>query len=132
MVPEFQHLAYLLRSRWTRPLRDTAIVVATASTGARLGGRGGRQPRRSETTHDLHLAAVYLKLRRENLRLAARWVSEALIQAEGGGQDEKLPDALIRLRSGTTAIEFGGVYSARKLAEFHEHCASHGFAYEVW
>ncbi|NOT01219.1 MAG: hypothetical protein HOP29_11390 [Phycisphaerales bacterium] len=131
-APDFDALAYRLRKRWNLPPRSTPVVIASAGAGEWLGGRGGRRPRRSEATHDLHLTAVYLKMRAEQPKRAARWISEAIIQAEGGGRDEKLPDAIIRNRAGATAIEMGGLYTAKKLAAFHDDCARRGMAYEIW
>jgi hypothetical protein len=130
--PDFGASAYRLRTRWTEPVRATAIVIATARTGVWLGGYGGRPPRRSEATHDLHLAAVYLRMLREQPKRARRWISEARLLADGAGRDEKLPDAIVRSRGGSTAIEFGGSYPPNKLAAFHAYCAERHLAYELW
>lgn len=69
-------------------------------------------------------------LRDQDARRAARWISEAGLLAAGASG--KLPDALLKLRSGKIAVEFGGAYTARKLAEFHEYCERQRLAYEVW
>lgn len=131
-LPEFGRVAYQLKSRWTQPPQETAVAIASKSAGTWLGGRGGRPPRRSEATHDLHLGTVFLRLMRDQPARAARWVSEASLQSVGRGRNEKLPDALLRLRAGTTAIELGGAYSKTKLSEFHAHCVREKYAYEIW
>jgi len=131
-TPEFGKIAYCLKSRWRHPPQATRIVIATAEAGTWLGGYGGRIPRASETTHDLHLASVYLRMLKAQPRRARKWESEARLLARGGGRGEKLPDALIRSRGGATAIEFGGAYPVTKLRAFHEHCRNRGLAYELW
>lgn len=128
--PDFGPVSHRLRARWQHPPRATNVVYATTAAGAWMGGQGGRAPRRSEATHDLHLAAVYLRLLREHPHRAAGWVSEGRLLA--GGSDGKLPDAVIELRDERTAVEFGGAYSVRKLEAFHEHCESCGLNYEIW
>jgi hypothetical protein len=130
--PQFGALSYQLARRWTEPVRSIRTVYATSCGAGAVGGVAGRAPRRSETTHDLHLAQVYLKLLREQPERAASWESEALtLQRDGGVRGEKRPDAILRLRP-HVAIEFGGAYSAKKLRAFHEHCREHGLAYEIW
>lgn len=130
--PDFGPLSYRLRSRWTKAPRPTTGFIATKAAGSAFAGSGGRRPRPSEMTHDLHLTAVFLRLLAESPSVAESWVSEAAQYAAGGGRDERLPDALIRTKEGVTVVEFGGAYSKRKLAEFHEHCAERSLPYELW
>lgn len=131
-APDLGSIAYRLQARWTEPLRLTRGVIATKLAAAQQGGIGGRAPRLSELTHDLHLAAVFIRLRREDPQLAMTWQSEAGQYAEGGGRDERLPDAMIGVGRERMAIEFGGAYAKRKLEEFHDHCAERAQPYEVW
>lgn len=60
--PNFGAVAYQVQARWEQAPTPTTVVVATARAGHWCGGQGGRRPRTSEITHDLHLAAVYLRL----------------------------------------------------------------------
>jgi hypothetical protein len=130
--PDFGRLSYQLRVRWKEPLRMTHALIATKLAAGQLGGSGGRFPRPSELTHDLHLAAVFLNLRRSDPARSKTWLSEASQYALGGGRDERLPDAVVGNGRHQVAIEFGGAYSKAKLIEFHEHCAANSLQYEIW
>lgn len=130
--PDQGALAYRLRTRWNEPLVDTPCVIATAFAGRFFGGYGGRKPRRAETTHDLHLSAVFLQMQTNHPERAATWISE-----EGRKKDlehgEKLPDAIVTDGDHLTVIELGGKsYDRPKLEAFHDHCAGRNLAYEVW
>jgi hypothetical protein len=133
VTPNFGPIAYRLKSRWYGETQNTPIVVATRRAAGRYGGSGGRKPRRTEATHDIGLAAVYLRLLKSDPNRAKNWVSEAQLVALGGGRNEKLPDALIRSNSNRgTIIEFGGQYSKAKLEEFHAAAKAKDFPYELW
>lgn len=133
--PDFGAVAYRLKSRWKQAPISTPLVHATRVAVRMFGGfTGGRGPRPSEATHDLHLAQVFLRLQKSDPKLAKSWCSESEQYAEGRGRNERLPDAIIRGRRGgsppTRIIEFGGAYSKPKLIEFHQ--AMSRFFYEVW
>jgi hypothetical protein len=132
--PEFGQLAYRLQSRWCRPVQPTTLVLAAKLANKRFGGYvGGRPPRRSEVTHDLHLAAVYLWFLEHRPALAKRWVSEHEQYALGGGRNARLPDAIVphrHNRQKDLVIEFGGAYAKSKLQEFHEEL--NHLAYQIW
>ena len=130
--PDFGRVAYRLRSRWQAPLVPTDAVIATPRAKQLLGGYiGGRKPRRSEATHDVHLTQVYLRLRRTDPDFAAQWVSDAQQYAEGGGKNARLPDAIIRDgKSIRMLIEFAGAYSKQKLEAFHGQAKRH--SYQLW
>lgn len=127
--PDFSALAPSLAKRWTEPERATSCVAATQQAAAQFGGSGGRLPRDSEATHDIHLAAVHLRMAQELPTRAASWTSEAALRK---GQGIKIPDAIVRDGKYQTAIEFGGSYSADKLAGFHRYCEGRGLGYELW
>lgn len=127
--PGFGELARCLRARWSNEAEDTTFVTATRSAGNDLGGHGGRRPRISEATHDLHLAAVYLRMRSELPTRARSWMPEFALRGMPG---ERVPDALVRDGRYNTAIEFGGEYPEEKLRLFHEDCARRGRGYEIW
>jgi hypothetical protein len=127
--PDFAKASYALRSRWRLPAVPTRCFIASRAAGRMFGGSGGRYPRESEETHDIHLSAVYLRLRATESAIAATWVSEAQIKNERRQRKGKLPDAIVEK---TRVVEFGGAYKKQKLLGFHKFCEAKGFEYEVW
>lgn len=121
--------AYRVRQRWTEPLQATRVVLATDEARGLLGARPGRPIRRSETTHDVHLAAVYLGYRERDPEAAARWVSGDELRTDAF---EKVPDAVIRDDRGGIArvIDFAGSYSAGKLKAMHAEYSR--IPHELW
>jgi len=131
--PEFGKASYQLKSRWNQPPISIKCVIATTLAGRSFGGSGGRFPRESERTHDLHMSAIFLDYRRLHPEAIPFWRSEARILWErGGSKTEKLPDAILDFPQGPTIIEFGGAYSKSKLTRFHEYCETIETPYEVW
>lgn len=132
-MPDFGPIAQILKSRLQGPPSSIRVFAATARAVRQVGGNPGRLPRRSETTHDLSLAAVYLLLCRTAPNRARHWVSEAELAARGEGRGQKLADALL-VEPGCppTVVEFGGQYPKQKLAAFHADCAERGRNYEIW
>lgn len=132
--PDFGAAAYRLKARWTESPVSTPLAFASRAAVTMFGGyTGGRGPRPTEATHDLHLAQVYLRMTDADAKIARRWISENEQYAEGRGRNERLPDAVIRGRSGSPplrVVEFGGAYSKAKLIAFHEAVCQ--FPYEVW
>lgn len=130
--PSLGSIAHAAKQRWTMDPVSTTFITATSAGGRVMGGEGGRAPRTSEATHDLHVAAVFLRMRRELRTRAVSWRSEASVLASRDGRSEQLPDALVRDGRATTAIEFVGEYPAAKLSAFHKYCAAKGYGYELW
>jgi len=130
--PEFSTLAAALARRWRQRACPVPCVIATRSAGTWLGGHGGRQPRRSEISHDLTLANVYLRWRCENPYAIGEWYSESRLSGLGFGKATRLPDALVRRDGQPWVVEVGGLYSADKLADFHAFCSVQGLPYELW
>jgi hypothetical protein len=133
--PNFGAVSYRLRSRWKHRVLPTKVFLATKKAVKLFGGDiWDRASRRSEATHDIHLATVYLHHLGSAPEVAEAWVSEHTVLAEGGGQGEKLPDALIRFQSDSQQesfiLEFGGAYRKSKLEEFHAAFAHR--RYELW
>lgn len=131
-APDLAAAARLTRARFARtPVCDTQCVVA-----ARIGRRRPRPPRETETTHDLHLAGVYLWMRANLPTRAAKWLHEDEIADdlfERAIPGEKRPDAVVRDGGHLTAVELvGSSYSGTKLQAFHDFCAERGLAYELW
>lgn len=130
--PDFDNLAYTLEIRWKAPAVPTDIVIASRAAGNWMGGSGGRLPRRSEVSHDLTLARLYLAWRLRGPRAGRRWISESSLRQEGFGEDDRLPDAIVEEDGRRCVIELGGAYSAAKLRDFHEFCLENEWPYELW
>ncbi len=131
-MPDAESGSYRLQSRWTLRPRSIRWYTATQSAGSLMGGFGGRAPRDSELTHDIHLAELYLRLCARDAAQAASWASETDLFKIGLGRSQRLPDAIVRNGDSWLVLEFGGAYPAPKLREFHGFCEYHGLAYEIW
>lgn len=131
-VPDFEAMSYQLACRWRAPAVPVSVIIATREAGTWRGGHGGRRPRRSELSHDLSLAGLYLKWLQRNQHEAARWISEATLRKHGFGERGILPDGMIESQGRHKVVELGGVYAAVKLREFHRFCAMRNLAYEIW
>ncbi|MFA6043744.1 MAG: hypothetical protein WC718_02060 [Phycisphaerales bacterium] len=137
--PDLAAIAHRARARWTRASVSTTLVCATGEGGAKVGGEGGRRPRTSEATHDLHVATTFLVMRRQLPTRARSWRSESLLQHRAQALPkanpaprDRLPDAMVRDGRSETAIEFVGDYATDKMAEFHEYCRRSNLGYELW
>lgn len=131
-APEFERVSYQLAARWRVPAVPVTVVIASRDAGSWTGGYGGRRPRRSELSHDLSMARIYLNWMQRDPTPTARWISEATLRRHGFGERGTLPDALVDEAGKRRVIELGGVYGARKLREFHRFCATRGLTYELW
>lgn len=131
--PDFASIAHRLKVRQPIPPQATTVYFATPIAARRFAGKAGRAPRRSEATHDLSLAAVFLHFLASTPERAAKWTSEAELAARGEGRGRKLADALIEEPNGiATVIELGGEYDKAKLRAFHDDCAARSRHYELW
>ena len=131
--PAFGELSWKVQSRWTEEPREITVYLATRRAAGIFGGKAdGRIKNPSQTTHDIHLGALYLKLCREAPTIAAGWIGEGVLAPSREGQ--KLPDAILHDREGRPrlVIEFGGAYPAERLQAFHEDCAQRQLPYELW
>lgn len=131
-APDAESVSYRLQSRWDTAAEPTTVYIATARYCRLVGVEGGAIKHPFQVTHDLHVAAIYLRLADEAPTLAEGWVGEELLASERIGQ--KLPDALIRDPAGRDrlVIEFGGSYDARRVGEFHADCAARKLPYQLW
>jgi len=127
--PELGALSYQVQNRWRDEYRPVQAVIATDKASRLFGGCGGRHPRSSEETHDVHLASVYLFYLISHPELAATWLHEDIEETKPG---QKIPDAIMGSDDSRTAVEFAGKYSKEKLLEFHEYCRIQSLPYEVW
>jgi hypothetical protein len=130
--PDLGSASYQLQSRWRASPKPTLFNVASKKAGNRFGGHGGRMPLGTHRTHDLHMAAVFLLLRRSDPDTAKCWVFEERLRRDGRSKSEKLPDAMIQNGTSRKVVEFGGAYSKKKLEVFHGYCAGQELPYEVW
>ncbi len=131
--PDFGQASYRLKTRWCLPGQQTPCVYASILAGRYFGGHGGRRPRESEESHDIHMAQVYLLYRHLRPSVARYWLSEESIRKARSTRAEKLPDAMIDAPDRRLIVEFGGAYSKAKLQSFHRYCSTElELPYEVW
>ena len=130
--PDCEKLSEQCRMRWHRPSQPMTVCVAAPRTANCFGSTAAGLPKQEHLNHDLRLAAVYAAYRLQRPELAALWIGEhALPKA---GYRIKDPDAFLRRGDGQPfrVIESAGRYSTDQVQSFHEHCESHGLAYELW
>ena len=130
-LPDPRRISRDLQSRWTRPLRPTAVCVPTRRTLSAFGGKA-RRLAAAQATHDLHVAEVFLRYRTSVPDKAARWTGEGVLASRG--RNTKLPDAII---AGTSdepplVVEFGGAYPAARVDGILEHCLAENLPLEIW
>ncbi len=132
--PDFGALAWLLKQRWSSPLKPTTVYFATAHSARLYGGvRLGRVPRAFHVSHDLGVAEMFLALRRRHPAAVELWIDEDRLAPFRRGL--KLPDAILATAPSADPIrvlEWGGLYSKRRLLAFHLDCEGRGLPYEVW
>lgn len=133
-APDFDAASWCLQSRWSDGPRLATVVLATRFGANQYGGRLRGELRRGlQATHDLGVAAVYLRLRASNPEAADAWIGEDVLAPHRRG--EKLPDAVLAGGAGQRprlVLEFGGAYDAARVADFHEDCAERQLPYELW
>ena len=133
-APEATQVAWQCQNRWRkRPVRQCVVWIATDKTAQAMGGsRRGSLKHRTQATHDLGVAGVWLRFREISPLLAETWHSEDLMAWMRRG--EKLPDAFLLNPAGAVdwVIEFGGDYDAARVAAFHQDCAERNLPYQIW
>lgn len=133
-TPNFGEIAYRCQQRWkARAIRPTSAWIIT-ETGARaFGGIGrGELKHATQATHDLGVAAVWLRLRQVAPQWAIAWRGEDLMAESRHGQ--KLPDGFIVDSDGHVAwiIEFAGAYDAERVRAVHQDCVDRQLPYQLW
>jgi hypothetical protein len=127
--PAFTKVSYRLQSRWCKAAVPIKCFIASRASGNMFGGHGGRYPRESEESHDILLAAVFLRFRRLQPELVGSWVHEEELRRDRKDRRGKVPDAMVGKHR---VIECGGAYKTKKLIGFHRFCEARGYEYEVW
>lgn len=131
-VPDFEHLAGLVRNRWPRQSRLVQAYIATPKAARLFGSSAGNTPPIHHRNHDLLLGAVFVQYRTNRPDEACRWLGEdALPMAERG---VKNPDAFLLDEIGQVCrvIESAGRYSQDQIETFHHYCQQIELPYELW
>lgn len=133
-APDIGAVAYRCQDRWRkRPPRPCTVWIASERAARLFGGvRRGELRQPTQATHDLGVAAVWLRLRKIAPEWAAAWRGEDLLAHTRHG--EKIPDAfLVNAHEQVLwVIEFGGGYDAARVQAFHEDCERRGLPYQLW
>ena len=130
--PDAWRLSQAVRIRWRKSASKHTVFQATDLAARLFGSSAGRTSRVYERQHDLLLAEVFVRYRRELPSLVEYWVGEeALPQAEYGvkNPDVFLIDDESRPRR---VIESAGAYSQHQVETFHEYCRLARLSYELW
>ena len=134
VTPEFGAIAHRCRDRWRlRPVRPCTAWIASDKGAQAFGGvRRGELKLATQATHDLGVAAVWLRFRQVSPEWADAWRSEDLLAHTRHGQ--KLPDAFLLDADGRVlwVLEFGGGYDAARVEAFHLDCVARGLPYQLW
>jgi hypothetical protein len=136
--PDFGAVSYALKARWTSSACPSTVYFAALRTVHLFGGAGGTLDYPLQATHDLHVAAIYIRLRQDDPELAARWQGEELLrEGRKKGRGKVCDAALVSvLPSGkvklTRAVEFGGSYRADRVRAFHRVMENRRLPYELW
>lgn len=133
-LPAFGKIAHQCQSRWRgRPVLSCTALIATRHAARLFGGKSrGALKHPTQATHDLGIAAVWLRFQEQAAAWADAWRGEDLLAHTRVG--EKLPDAFLLNAAGEIAwvIEFGGSYDTERFSEFHEDCAQRYLPYQIW
>jgi hypothetical protein len=123
----WDQIAAQSQNRWNKPHVPVEVWRATKRASHIWGAfHDARRVRHSEASHDLHLAEVFVRYRRERPAAADDWFGEAAFPKLGFDLKRmKDPDAFLMSDSGTAhrVVEFAGSYQAEHLWEFHAHCS---------
>lgn len=133
-APDFGKIAYRCQARWRfRPARQCVVWLATEVASQAYGGTArGELKHPTQATHDLGVAAVWLRLLQVAPQWASAWRGEDLLAHTRRG--EKLPDAFIVDDRDQViwVIEFGGGYDTERVEAFHQDCVSRSLPYQLW
>lgn len=130
--PDAGKVSYRLQARWVKPPVPTTVYLASRHAAHLFGGSGGRFDYPLQATHDLHVAALYVRLAGISPSDAARWRGEESLRTRR--KRGKVPDAVLvdEHEKPVRAIEFGGRYGPHRVRAFHRVCKNQRLAYELW
>ena len=128
--PDAGATAFQLQRRWRfQSLRSTVIVVPTQRTIDHFGGRANASIT-AQLSHDLGVAAIWLWFQVHQPNQAQCWRGENWLDDTGSAK----PDAVLldEQEQPTQWIEFGGDYSAERIAALHDAAAQQRLPYQIW
>lgn len=132
-APEFLDIAKLLHQRSGGFATATTVCLPTKQTKALFGAAStANRFKLTQTTHDLHVAEVFLKYRADGFDVGRCWIGEDNLPRYW--PIAARPDALLLDDIGVVicAVEYGGDYSPERLQSFHSAFSRSGLAYELW
>jgi len=129
--PDFWHLSRVLHKRAMQDASMTSFVFASPRTIVLFGQGRAPSVKLTQMTHDLHVSEVYLRYRTNGLS-SRHWISEDRLPREWPLRER--PDAVLSDDEGRVhrAVEYGGNYPPKRLAELHTALSSIELAYEIW
>lgn len=140
-APDPYHIAHSLRIRWERLRTIRKVFYRIGPRLRQITGSPKTKLRPLQISHDHGFAEVYLSYRSRLLKPTQQWIGDIAFYNKGiaevlGGllNGSQKPDALVVDASGriVKAVEFGGVYNAKRLIKFHQWCQRKEVAYEIW
>ncbi len=131
--PPYSKIEYVVRSRFRDDVRTEAIYVASRQGAALLGGKSGKTTmKKTQVSHDLHVASVWLRKFLHKPSEARDWRGEDTYAVERKG--EKLPDAMC-FADGMPylVVESAGIsYTAERIEAFVNDCRTRKLEWELW
>ncbi len=133
-APDLGSIAYRCQERWRLRAVHPCTVWIASEQGAQLFGASSRgelkQP--TQATHDLGVAAIWLRLKTIAPQWADAWRGED--QLAHTRQGEKVPDAFLVDADNVVrcVIEFGGAYDTERVQAFHADCVARNLPYQLW
>ena len=132
--PDADHLSHSLKKRWERQgVRQRICYFPGPKYQALTGFPCRTSPiHQLHATHDLGLAELYLFFRSQRVTDAKQWRGENAFSC--GELRKQQPDAILVDSSNqfVSAIEYGGLYNAKRLDRFHRWCQQRSLPYELW
>lgn len=132
--PNPSRIAFQLRKRWLRQESRMRLCYFAGKRFEAISGIpcAGKPIRKMQASHDLGLGSLYLHFRSERMADGEKWNGEFTYTCfEATGQR---PDAVLLGPSGSPekAIEYGGIYSTKRIDRFHHWCQARSLPYELW
>ena len=109
------------------------MVTASRKTRQLFGVAGqAHRPKLTQLSHELFVAEVFIRYRANGVDIARQWVGEDRFPKSWPVRSR--PDALLRNQDGDVvrAVEYGGGYTAQRLATLHAALESIPLPYEIW